>query len=108
MAILCVTHISPDGDSACFSWLVDRFVSLKTGHVVGHKFINLAAPAPEILAFADYVGDCGGVYAPEKGRFDHHQLPPHQAASTSAARMLYEYLLETGYEIDYLEPLINL
>jgi uncharacterized UPF0160 family protein len=104
--MLCVTHTNSDGDSALFAWLVSRFP--RHFEETTHKFINLAAPAPELLAFADFVGDCGGKYDPERGRFDHHQLLPAEARSTCAAKMLFDYLISYGYKIEYLTPLVLL
>jgi len=104
--MLCVTHVSPDGDSALFAWLVSRFPG--QGQEVTHKFINLNTPAPELIAFADFVGDCGGIYDPDRGCFDHHHLLPVEALSTCAARMLFEHLIHNGYKIKYLTPLVLL
>ena len=104
--MICLTHVSPDGDSALFAWLVSRFPG--QGIEVTHKFINLAKPDPELLTAADFVGDCGRIYDPEKGRFDHHHLVMVEALATCAARQLFEYLIHNGYKIKYLTPLVLL
>jgi uncharacterized UPF0160 family protein len=45
---------------------------------------------PERLATCEYVCDVGGVYDPQKKRFDHHQLD--YKGSLSSAGMILEYL----------------
>lgn len=49
---------------------------------------------PEIIALSDYVCDVGGVYNPEKRRFDHHQAD--YKGELSSAGMILAYLKERG------------
>ena len=83
--------------------MVDCFLA---NGLTEHAFINMAAPDADLLAHATYVVDCGGVYDPATGRFDHHQLG--NANDTCAAYMVYEFLIFRKIEVEYLKPLVEL
>jgi uncharacterized UPF0160 family protein len=57
---------------------------------------------PELLAKCDYVCDVGGVYDPEKRRFDHHQVEYQGSMSSAGMILLYlknrEFLSPHLYE----------
>lgn len=60
---------------------------------------------PEVLDKCDYVCDVGGLYDPEKRRFDHHQA--EYRGSMSSAGMVLLYLKERGVIDPHLYDAFN-
>src|SRR3990172_11698851 len=102
--MLIVTHQNPDWDALMGCFQIEKF--LAGNEAVEYGFINMAKPDLELLARADYVIDCGGEFDPDRGRFDHHQMGGG-ANKTCAAQLVYAYL-NPKFQIEYLEPLIEL
>lgn len=99
--MIIVGHTSPDWDCIAAIWLLMRFGGMEGAEV---RFVNTGAPDQAVLASADAVVDTGKEYAPERRRFDHHQLPGSEASSTCAAFQVLEHLAPNG-ELVHLAPL---
>jgi len=101
-----VLHVSPDWDCLTAAWQLVRFYpEFNDAELI---FVNTGNPDPAILADATAVVDTGKVYDRKTLRFDHHQLAGHEA-NTSAAELVYSFLISTGVaSVQHLIPLINM
>lgn len=87
MAKVIISHVRPDGDNLTALWLARRFG--------GHELSGIELlPAAQVAGSPQFqeaalVLDCGGVYDPAAGRFDHHQ----DEALPCAAKLYYDSIL---------------
>lgn len=74
-------------DEAMACWLLRQLPENSKSYIVRTR-------NPTKLALCDFVVDVGGVYAPEKNRFDHHQryLQLEERLNSEAFRKYVEYL----------------
>lgn len=99
-----VTHSSPDFDAIAYLWLLKRFIpKFKDAQI---KLMPFPQIDQDVLEAADSVGDIGGIYHPDRWRFDHH-LSGNQSTNTCAAMMVWEYLLFLKIDVAYLSDLIE-
>lgn len=99
---IVVTHMSPDLDALCSTWLVTTFLpgwhNAKVEFVNGGETLNGMQPDenPDIIHV-----DTG------MGKFDHHQTDKE----TSATRLVFEHLLKNDlvkkYDIDALDRMVT-
>lgn len=101
---MIVTHMNPDLDAICGTWLLKRFGGLENEPV---EFVSTGNPDAEKLEKAVAVVDTGRQSDSIKRRFDHHHLPGQDANDTCAAMQVYQSLKHFA-EIAHLEPLISL
>lgn len=100
-----VTHSSPDFDAIAYLWLLKRFIpKFKDAQI---KLMPFPQIDQDVLEAADSVGDIGGIYHPDRWRFDHHHLSGNQSTNTCAAMMVWEYLLFLKIDVAYLSDLIE-
>lgn len=102
-----VSHVSPDWDAIASLWLLQRFGPFDEAEIA---LVNTGAPDPAMLANATAVVDTGRELAPDRWRFDHHQLPGAEANSCCAASLVFQWLkpLNDPAHLEYLAPLIDL
>lgn len=74
-AVTAVTHAgNHHGDEVLAAWFLER--------IYGTDLTIVRSSEPEVMEAADILFDCGGLYNPAAGRFDHHSGakvpdPPH-------------------------------
>lgn len=102
---MIVTHTSPDWDAIGAVWLLKRYGGLADEPIV---FVNTGNPDQDILARALAVVDTGRVLDPERGRFDHHQLPGAEANTCCATSLVFQWLKTDAADLEWLAPLIDL
>lgn len=93
-----VTHQRPDLDAILAAYLLKRYADVSADV----RFV----PAGETDPTAWAVVDTGGMYDPEKLRFDHHGCGPDE--EDSAALQVWTHLIECGVQVQHLNPLVYL
>ena len=100
-----VTHANPDLDAIVSAWIAQDFLFLLQPTEV--LFVSRKVPE-KVMQRADCLVDVGNTYCPECYRFDHKPPAFENRNSTCATRLIWEYLQNSGVDIAYLEPLVQI
>lgn len=100
-----ITHADPDLDAIVSAWIAQDF--LFKGYASEVLFVSRKVPEKR-MRHADCVVDVGNIYIPENYRFDHKPPAFQNRNSTCAARLIWEYLRDTGADVEHLEPLVQI
>ena len=100
-----VTHANPDLDAIVSAWIAQDFLFRDDASEV--LFVSRKVPE-ELMLHADCLVDVGNTYCPENYRFDHKPPAFENRNSTCATRLIWEYLLNIGIAVAFLEPLIQI
>lgn len=100
-----VTHADPDLDAIVSAWIAQDFLFEK--HESEVLFVSRKVPE-KLKLHADCLVDVGNTYCPENYRFDHKPPAFKNRNSTCAARLIWEYLLNTGAPVKHLEHLVEI
>ena len=99
-----VTHANPDLDAIVSAWLAQDF--LFRGQPTEVVFVSRKVPE-NVMQTAACLVDVGNTYCPERYRFDHKPPAFVNRNSTCATRLIWEHLRETGVQVEYLAPLVQ-
>ena len=104
---LIVTHVHPDFDAIGYAWLMAKYAPGFSAYQIAYTpFSN---PDRDLLIRADSVGDIGGIYSPQRWRFDHHHLKGTASTATCATKQTWWHLRHNlSIDLDYLAPLIEI
>ncbi len=99
---IIATHRRPDADAAVSAWLVRRHLFSDSPCAV--RLLGLNTRIPDTV---DAIVDVGRVYAPTQLRFDHSRPAISDPRSTSATRMVWEFLLAHRHPVGDLANLVD-
>ncbi len=100
-----ITHADPDLDAIVSAWIAQDFLFRQTASEV--LFVSRKVPE-RLMLHADCVVDVGNTYSPENYRFDHKPPAFRNRNGTCATRLIWEYLINIGVDVAYLEPLVQI